>query len=733
MKKISVIATMLLAVVSCLKEQTGMSGNGFTIQAGFEQQPETRTYVKDAHAGTIWWSGSNGVDKVLFAFDQTDTKFTFTSTSTTAEAVRSFSCNTWSGGDWKYAIWTGAGASQDQCSLSGNVFSGATLKVKNPQTVSNSNSFDSQANIAVMKPEDGRLRNVFGYLRLTLPAWTGTTNISAVKSVTFTADEAMAGTIQIDYSGADPVVSIVDHASDSLTLNARWKNTGPTGYEAGVVYMILPEGTYHNAQLIITPFAEDPTVQSAATGEAFAMNFVGDIHVQRGKYVDCGTIPAELPTTPEPEPDPEFTWPNDADAFDYDMIPDETRKASFTGMSNIIGSGTQPISSTITVNDVTYGGPGLQFAGNRITANKVANEWSTEFPNIVPSSRYMSFKINKPGHLRFYPAPASKDGAVLRVPTFYLALVTKVNGVTSAKIVQTCTPTELADGTDSEFRKDAKIYSNEFQKYWVTLSVSEEDLTGIDEAATVYLYHRNPAVNTLLVHYWPLEWTVSDEISTNLVHDPKFILVGDSTCRDYAESEYPQNGWGQRLAEALNDGSRVDNYAVGGESSKSFYDSGKWTAARADILAGDLVLIQFGHNDSKSVATHHTEPATTFKDYLMLYINEARARGGIPVLLTSTCKRTFDSNGQLQRSVGNYPAAMRELATATHTPLVDIEEMTFQWLTELGVEGSVPYYIMDKRDPSAMDNTHLTVEGAQAIAAMVAQGLADLGLWPASN
>ncbi len=732
MKKISTIATLLLAAVACLKEQPGASGNSFTIQAGFEQQPETKTYVKDANAGTIWW-GSGGPDRVLYAFDASDTKVIFTSASTTAEAVRTFSSDSWSGGDWKYAIWTGKSSSEDQCSLEGDVFSG--LSVKNPQTINNSSSFNNQANIAVMKPGDGVLRNVFGYLRFTIPAWPETTKIAAIKSVVFSADENVAGDIQIDYSGAEPVASIVANANatDSLTLNTRWKNQGPTGYEAGMVYMVLPAGTYHNAKLTITPFAEKPDVQTAAVGESFTVNFVGDVTVKRSKYTDCGILPTEAPAEPEPEPDPEFTWPNDADAFDYDMIPDETRKASFTGMSNIIGSGTQPISSTITVNDVTYGGPGLQFAGNRITANKVANEWSTEFPNIVPSSRYMSFKINKPGHLRFYPAPASKDGAVLRVPTFYLALVTKVNGVTSAKIVQTCTPTELADGTDSEFRKDAKIYSNEFQKYWVTLSVSEEDLTGIDEAATVYLYHRNPAVNTLLVHYWPLEWTVSDEISTNLVHDPKFILVGDSTCRDYAESEYPQNGWGQRLAEALNDGSRVDNYAVGGESSKSFYDSGKWTAARADILAGDLVLIQFGHNDSKSVATHHTEPATTFKDYLMLYINEARARGGIPVLLTSTCKRTFDSNGQLQRSVGNYPAAMRELATATHTPLVDIEEMTFQWLTELGVEGSVPYYIMDKRDPTAMDNCHLTVEGAQAIAAMVAQGLADLGLWPASN
>lgn len=730
MKKISVIATLFLVAVACLKEQPGASGNSFTIQAGFEQQPETKTYVKDANAGTIWW-GSGGPDRVLYAFDASDTKVIFTSASTTAEAVRTFSSDSWSGGDWKYAIWTGKSSSEDQCSLEGDVFSG--LSVKNPQTINNSSSFNNQANIAVMKPGDGVLRNVFGYLRFTIPAWPETTKIAAIKSIVFSADENVAGDIQIDYSGAEPVASIVANANatDSLTLNTRWKNQGPTGYEAGMVYMVLPAGTYHNAKLTITPFAEKPDVQTAAVGESFSVNFVGDVTVKRGKYTDCGVLPTEAPAEPEPEPDPEFTWPNDPDAFDYGLQPDETRKASFSGMSGLLGSGNQPINNTITVNDVTYGGPGLNYYGNRISANKVAEEWSTEYPNLVPSSRYFSFKINRPGHLRFYPAVASKTGTELRVPTFYLVLVTKVNGVSSAKLIQACTPSELVDGTLSENRQDTNVYSPAYEKYWVTLPVSEEDLAGIDEAATVYLYHRNPTVNTLLVYYWPLEWTVSDQMAAT-EHDPKFVLAGDSTCRTYTENEYPQNGWGQQLAGALPDSVRVDNYAVGGQSTKSFYNA-FWASARADILPGDIVLIQFGHNDQKTAETHHTDPFTTYKDYLMLYINETRSRGGVPVLLTSISRRFFNSNGQLQRSHGDYPVAMRELATATNTPLIDLEELTFQWLSQLGAEGSVPYYVMDKRDPTAMDNTHLTIAGAQAIAAMVAQGLADLGLWPASN
>ena len=164
----------------------------------------------------------------------------------------------------------------------------------NPQKVNTSKSFDSRANIAVMKPGDTALRNVFGYLRFTLPSYpiAGETRISAIKSVTLTADENVAGNISIDYSGTDPVATVVSNGSTSLTLNARWKDNGPTGYEAGVVYLILPPGTYHHASLTLVPFTEEPTVSGAATGTPFTVNFVGDVVVQRGKYTECGVLPA---------------------------------------------------------------------------------------------------------------------------------------------------------------------------------------------------------------------------------------------------------------------------------------------------------------------------------------------------------------------------------------------------------------------------------------------------------
>lgn len=291
---ILVTAVVITALAACSKEQAD-STCSLSLRVGFEQ--ETKTYVRNSNTGEIGWGNTNQ-DRVIYVFDESEDKYSFTSTSTTAEAARVFTCDSWGGGDWKMAVWTGMVQANDQCSLSGSVLAGSSLKVMNPQMINNARSFDSRANIAVMKAGDHALKSVFGFLRFTLPYYPASDNpsgttLSAIKHVTFSADEYVAGKISIDYSGTDPVVTIVSEGSRSLTLDARWKNSGSIGYEGGTVYMVLPPGTYHNAILTITPFAEEPTSQNAATGAPFFFPFVGDVVIQRNQYVDCGILPAQ--------------------------------------------------------------------------------------------------------------------------------------------------------------------------------------------------------------------------------------------------------------------------------------------------------------------------------------------------------------------------------------------------------------------------------------------------------
>ena len=227
------------------------------------------------------------------------------------------------------------------------------------------------------------------------------------------------------------------------------------------------------------------------------------------------------------------------------------------------------------------------------------------------------------------------------------------------------------------------------------------------------------------------QYTDAGTLTPALMHKPVLHLAGDSLCCEWPETAAPKTGWGQCLAAALGGpGIQVVNRAVSGSSTKTFIDNGRWSALIAGVQPGDLVLIMFAHNDSASDASRHTEPGGTYNQNLIKFITETRAKDATPVLLTSVSSRTFSSDGStLYRTLPSYTNAMRQVAAQKDVALIDINEQTWQWFSSLGPEGTVPYFVMDKLNPSAMDNTHLTLEGAQAVASMVAHGLKDLGLW----
>ena len=279
-----------------------------------------------------------------------------------------------------------------------------------------------------------------------------------------------------------------------------------------------------------------------------------------------------------------FEWPNDSTAFDYELDLNESRRAEYPEADRLAAgvTGQGALSGPALIDGITYCGPGVTFYGNRMTIDQVkSTHWSEEYPDIIPSQRYLSFKINRPGTVSFYQSTGS---ALDRVPTYYLAVSTTVNGVKTVKVVDEVTPAEMTDV------RPGNSYAEEYMKYHVTLTVSKEDMEGITEAATVYIYHTNSKYNTILIHYYPLTWTSNTE--TNISQrKPKFLLAGDSLVTEYGEASYPQMGWGQRIAPFLGENVKVRNFARGGESTQSFIDNGKWGELIRTVLRNDIVLI----------------------------------------------------------------------------------------------------------------------------------------------
>lgn len=209
-------------------------------------------------------------------------------------------------------------------------------------------------------------------------------------------------------------------------------------------------------------------------------------------------------------------------------------------------------------------------------------------------------------------------------------------------------------------------------------------------------------------------------------------LAGDSTAATKQPTAAPETGWGMALPFFLaDDRFTVANHAVNGRSSKSFYDEGRLAPILAALRPGDLLLVQFGHNDEKiEDPARGTDPETTYPQYLRLYIDGARERGARPVLLTSVERRKFDAAGTAQPTHGAYPDAVRRLARAERVPLLDIQASSIALWQRLGPEATQGYFnwLEPGESPNypagLQDNTHFQPHGAIEVARFVARELA---------
>lgn len=202
--------------------------------------------------------------------------------------------------------------------------------------------------------------------------------------------------------------------------------------------------------------------------------------------------------------------------------------------------------------------------------------------------------------------------------------------------------------------------------------------------------------------------------ATNDVHKIKIILVGDSTVND-------GGGWGYGFKQFLTGDAECINTAANGRSSKSFIAEGRW--AKALALKGDYYLIQFGHNDEPGKGPEReTDLATTYPQNLARYVDEARAIGAKPVLVTSLTRRNFDKSGdgKLVPNLMPYVAAMKKLAAEKDVPLVDLHAISMAYCEKIGPAQTAKLNAIKDGQP---DTTHLSAAGRVVFGRLVVEAL----------
>lgn len=198
---------------------------------------------------------------------------------------------------------------------------------------------------------------------------------------------------------------------------------------------------------------------------------------------------------------------------------------------------------------------------------------------------------------------------------------------------------------------------------------------------------------------------------------PHIVLVGDSTVTE-------DSGWGKGFRHFLADGVRCTNMARGGRSSKSYRDEGHWQDALE--LKGDYYLLQFGHNDQPGKGPkRETDPDTTFTANMARYVDEVRAIGGKPVLITSLTRRGFskDDPARIASTLTPWADAVKRLAAEKQVPLIDLHASSIAFCEKLGPEGTAAYNIT--KPDGSIDITHLDAKGSEAFARLVVDGLRE--------
>jgi lysophospholipase L1-like esterase len=206
------------------------------------------------------------------------------------------------------------------------------------------------------------------------------------------------------------------------------------------------------------------------------------------------------------------------------------------------------------------------------------------------------------------------------------------------------------------------------------------------------------------------------------------FMVGDSTMADKTELEAsPERGWGQLFPSFL-DTTKVciQNHAKNGRSTRSFLAEGRWDEVKRRIRRGDVVIIQFGHNDTKQSDPRRYTSIEDYEANLMHMIGDAQQAKASVILCTPISRRYF-KEGVFHPRHGAYPEAARRVAERMDVPLLDLEASTVEWLTKLGDEASKAFFMnvapgeCTKFPNGKTDDTHLRENGALTVGQMAAK------------
>jgi len=221
-----------------------------------------------------------------------------------------------------------------------------------------------------------------------------------------------------------------------------------------------------------------------------------------------------------------------------------------------------------------------------------------------------------------------------------------------------------------------------------------------DDRITLEFTNQHPAVSAIEI--------VKADVRT-------LYIAGDSTSTD--QGREPFNSWGQMLPRFFTPRIAVANHGESGESLRSFIGERRLAKLSTLMKSGDWLLIQMGHNDQKEKG-EGVGAFTTYKESLKKLIAEARRLGVTPILVTPMNRMTFDAEGKVTNSLGDYPEAVRQAGTEEKVEVIDLNAMSKLFYEALGPKDAVKAF-------ADGDTTHHNNYGSYELARCIVQAIRE--------
>lgn len=222
----------------------------------------------------------------------------------------------------------------------------------------------------------------------------------------------------------------------------------------------------------------------------------------------------------------------------------------------------------------------------------------------------------------------------------------------------------------------------------VTMSIKdrEKDYRTWDKKLTFVISGKAPAVAGI-------EIKRNDNVTT-------LWLCGNSTVVDQIMA--PWAGWGQMAPGFFKSSLAIANYAESGLTASGFYSMKRLAKILSEVKMGDFVTVQFAHNDQKNQNDVNNYEATLTK-----YANEIKAKGAIPLFVTSTARQ---NETDPKTAVGGLPERMRALGKKLGVTVLDLNQHSITLGKALGGNKEKMYMY------TASDKTHFCEYGAYELA-----------------